>query len=263
MDTGSGTKTILFVHGLANYAAAWKYQLSGLSSTYRCIAVDLPGNGFSSRGDFPYSMFFYAECIRQFIEQHKLTDVILCGHSMGAQVSTIVALRYPHLVSKLVLVAPAGIERFSGTDILFMQAMLNIGDFLYADEFHLETAIRDSFETASPDMPKMMEEMKKLMENQPLRQWRSMTIQSIHGMLNEQVHSFLSDIRQPTLLLFAEKDRLIPNRFLHPTLTVETLARQCEALFQQPTVHVLKGTGHFLHLEQASLTNQFIRDFVL
>jgi len=160
MDTGSGTKTILFVHGLANYAAAWKYQLSGLSSTYRCIAVDLPGNGFSSRGDFPYSMFFYAECIRQFIEQHKLTDVILCGHSMGAQVSTIVALRYPHLVSKLVLVAPAGIERFSGTDILFMQAMLNIGDFLYADEFHLETAIRDSFETASPDMPKMMEEKK-------------------------------------------------------------------------------------------------------
>jgi pimeloyl-ACP methyl ester carboxylesterase len=262
MDEGSGDNTLVFIHGLANYAAAWKFQLAELSKTYRCIALDLPGNGQSSKGEYPYSMFFYAESVKLFLEKLGIQHAILCGHSMGGQVAMIMALRYPQMVEKLVLIAPAGIERFSGTDILFMQAMLNLGDFLYADELHLESAIRDSFETQSPEMPLMIAEIKKLMNNQPLRQWRQMTLQSIQGMLNEQVHAFLTDIKQPVLVIFGTKDRLIPNKLWHPHLTVESLAIQAEGLFDQATMALIDGGGHFVHVEFSTEVNKKISNFI-
>src|SRR5688572_30556556 len=104
MDEGKGDSTILFIHGLANYAPVWQYQLAELSKTNRCIAIDLPGNGFSSRGEYPYTMFFYAECVVRFIEKMELKQVVLTGHSMGGQIALIIALRYPHLLDRLVLV---------------------------------------------------------------------------------------------------------------------------------------------------------------
>jgi pimeloyl-ACP methyl ester carboxylesterase len=262
MDEGVGIKTILFIHGLANYAAAWKHQMASLSKQYRCIAIDLPGNGLSSKGDFPYSMFFYAESVKLFIEKMDLKNVILCGHSMGGQVAMIMALRYPQMIEKLVLIAPAGIERFSGTDIMFMQAMLNIGDFLYADELHLESAIRDSFETQSAEMPLMISEMKKLMNNQPIRQWRNMTLQSIQGMLNEQVHAFITDIKQPVLVIFGTKDRLIPNKLWHPHLSVAALATQAEGLFEHVDIALIDGGGHFVHVEFNREVNAKIATFI-
>lgn len=89
MDEGKGSQTVVFIHGLANYAAAWRYQLTALRQNWRCIAVDLPGNALSSHGDFPYSMFFYAESVKQFIDKLGLQEVVLCGHSMGGQVAMI------------------------------------------------------------------------------------------------------------------------------------------------------------------------------
>jgi pimeloyl-ACP methyl ester carboxylesterase len=262
MDEGNGDTTIVFIHGLANYASAWKYQISELRQLYRCVAVDLPGNGLSSQGNYPYSMFFYAESVKQLIDKLNLHEVVIAGHSMGGQIAMILALRYPHLVKKLILLAPAGIERFTSSDMLWIQAMMSIGDFLYADEFHLESAIRDSFESVSPDMPVMIREMKEIMQRQPLKHWRNMSMKSINGMLNEQVHQFIPDIEQSVLLLFGERDKMIPNRLLHPALSVHTLAMESEALFLSAQVELVTGAGHFLQIESAAEVNNYIRLFL-
>ncbi|HQV01452.1 MAG TPA: alpha/beta hydrolase, partial [Bacteroidia bacterium] len=55
-ETGKG-KTLLFIHGLANFAQVWQLQQNKLSS-FRCIAIDLPGCGHSSKGYLPYSMVY-------------------------------------------------------------------------------------------------------------------------------------------------------------------------------------------------------------
>ncbi|MES2559716.1 MAG: alpha/beta hydrolase [Bacteroidota bacterium] len=262
MDEGSGTQTILFIHGLANYAPVWKYQIAELRKTNRCIAIDLPGNGYSSRGDYPYTMFFYAECVVRFIEKMELKNVVLTGHSMGGQIALIIALRYPHLIDKLVLVASAGLEHFAAHEVMMMNGMLNMGTLFYADEFHLESAIRQSFFNTQNESSTIIEELKAIMNAHAMKEWRDMSLSSIKGMLNEQVQQYLPNITTPTLILFGEKDALIPNTLVHFGETPESIAKKAAALIPSASFRMIPQAGHFVQLEKAADVNAAIQTFI-
>lgn len=261
VDEGQG-EPLIFIHGLANYIPAWKHQVAGLKDQYRCIAIDLPGNGLSSRGDYPYSMTFYAECVKRFADAVGLQQYTLVGHSMGGQIAMILALRYPALVKKLVLTAPAGLEQFSTYDVILMQNMLSIGEYFYSDEQHLETAINDSFFKPHAEAKQIISELTAILRSHPLQQWRSMSMASINGMLNEQITRFLPHIIQPTLILFGDKDRMIPNRFLHPVLQPVDVARQGAAAIPGAEWAMIADAGHFLQVEKPGPVNEAIRDFM-
>ncbi len=262
MDEGKGDQTILFLHGLANYAPVWKYQLAELRKTYRCIAIDLPGNGYSSRGDYPYTMFFYAECVVRFIEKMNLQKVVLCGHSMGGQIAIIIALRYPHLLDKLVLIAPAGLEYFAPHEVMLSQSLLSLGSLFYSDEFHLESAIRQSFFNRENESSTIIDELKTLMNAHSLKQWRDMSMASIKGMLNEQVQQFLPNITVPTLTVFGTRDALIPNTMVHLGETSERIARKATALIPGGKYKMVENAGHFVQIEKAAEVNAAIFSFM-
>lgn len=262
MDEGKGSQTLLFIHGLANYAPVWKYQIAELSKFNRCIALDLPGNGYSSRGNYPYSMFFYAECVVRFIEKMNLSNIVLVGHSMGGQIALIIALRYPHLLDKLVLVAPAGLEYFTPHEVLMMNGMLNVGNLFYSDEFHLESAIRQSFFASKNESTLIIEELKTLMQAHSSKQWRDMSLASIKGMLNEQVHSYLSTVGTPTLIVFGEKDALIPNALIHLGETPIGIAKKAAALIPNSIYRMVAQGGHFVQIEKASEVNNLLKVFI-
>jgi pimeloyl-ACP methyl ester carboxylesterase len=261
-DEGSGSETILFVHGLGNYLGVWHKNMLALSARYRCIAVDLPGNGLSSRGDYPYSMFFYAEALHRFCEALALEKVVVAGHSMGGQVSLVLALRYPELVEKMVLVSSSGIEYFSETDKIWMHGLMSVGEFLYSDELHLEAAIRQSYYRPDPDADNIVSDLKTLMREHPYSDWRRMVNASVRGMLNDQVNRFLPEIRCPVLIIAGKNDAMVPNRLLHLHETPESLARKAQALFPRATVKLLDGCGHFAQLEKPGEVNEAILSFV-
>jgi pimeloyl-ACP methyl ester carboxylesterase len=262
MDEGKGENTLLFIHGLANYGPVWKHQLAELSKTNRCIAIDLPGNGYSSRGNFPYSMFFYAECIIRFIEKMDLKNIILAGHSMGGQIALIVALRYPHLLEKLVLVAPAGLEYFAPHEMMLMKGMMKMGNLFYADEMHLESAIKQSFFSTQNESAAIIDDLRTFMHAHSLKQWRDMSIESINGMLNEQVLTYLHTITIPTLILFGNKDALIPNNLIHLGETPESIAKKGTALIPKSAYVMIANGGHFVHIEKAEEVNQQMQQFI-
>lgn len=262
MDVGEHKPVLLFVHGLANYAPVWRFQLEELSKHYRCIAIDLPGNGFSSSGKYPYTTFFYAECVRLFTEAMHLQNVILVGHSMGGQIGLMLALRYPHLFEHLILLAPAGIENFTPTEQMMMQNLLSFGDFMYADESHLESTIRDSFEHHGGDSRILIDELKALLKNRSMQEWKTMCLASIRGMLSDSMNRFLPQIEAKTLLLFGEKDRMIPNRMLHPQDSPKKIAQQGAGLIPACEMHVIPNAGHFVQIEKHVEVNELIRKWI-
>ncbi|MFW6385153.1 MAG: alpha/beta fold hydrolase, partial [Halodesulfurarchaeum sp.] len=62
-------------------------QLTGLSDTYRTIALDFRGHGRSEKTDVGHTVAQYARDLHAFIEHQDLEDVVLVGWSMGAFVS--------------------------------------------------------------------------------------------------------------------------------------------------------------------------------
>jgi pimeloyl-ACP methyl ester carboxylesterase len=102
------------VHGWASSSYTWKPILPALSRRYRCVTIDLPGFGRSPAPSRPPTIIGYADLVARLIEYVSPNQpVLLLGHSMGGQISTTLALRYPLLVERMVLLNPALSGRLS------------------------------------------------------------------------------------------------------------------------------------------------------
>ena len=261
-DEGEGEQTLLFIHGLAGYLPLWKYQIQGLKAKYRCIALDLPGNGKSTSGNVPYSMFFYAETVAKFIEKENLRNVILCGHSMGGHVSLVLALRYPNLIEKLVLVAPSGLENFATHEVMGMLHFMDIGQMFYANSSHIDSTIKQSFYKENSESNNIISDLKKLIKEHSFKKWNAMITILIKSMLNEQVGQFLPTLSLDTLIIFGEKDEFIPNRLIHPLETTKSIAESGKARIKNSRYVLIPKAGHFVHIEKFAEVNTLIDEFI-
>lgn len=261
IDEGEGPDTILFIHGLANYSLSWRKNIEGLKNHFRCIAIDLPGNGFSDRGDYSYSIDFFAGCIYDFIQQLQLKQVCLVGHSMGGQIALHLLINNPATASSLVLCAPAGFETFTPVESNIYRSAIGFFDMFSTDENSLRKSIYSSFYHRPSQADELIDELIDIMKTYPLRVYRQMIDACVHGMLQEPVYNNLHTIHQPTLVLFGERDALIPNRLLHPT-TTKQMAEQAVKLIPNAKLVMLTQCGHFLQIEKAEEVNDLIRDFL-
>ena len=261
VDEGAGDKTVLFIHGLANYAMGWKKNIEALKDQYRCIALDLPGNGLSECGDYPYSIQYFSGVVESFIKELKLQNVVLVGHSMGAQVVIATVLRNSAVAQKLVLCAPAGFEQFTPMETGIYQATLNFFDIFSSEENSLKKTIQTSFYHHNGQGDEMIRDLVKLMHKQPVREYRKMVEACIHGMLHEPVFNSLHLVQQPALVIFGDRDALIPNRMIHPT-TTRKIAEEGAAQMPHAELHIVEKAGHFVQWEKAKEVNELIREFI-
>lgn len=262
-DEGRGKCTLLFIHGLGSNHKCWQKNIAALKEHYRCISVDLPGYGCSSNGDYPYSMDFFASCIRTFINKLNLWNVVLVGHSMGGQIAITAVLNDASRIRNLALIAPAGFETFNDFE---RQWIRNMYDPMWIKETSPEQ-IRFNFEVnfyQFPDDAQFMiqDRMDMRLREEEYDRYCRMIPKCVSGMLEAPVFSRLKDIPVPTLILFGANDLLIPNKMIHPTLSpigvAETGARQI------PNHHleIMKPCGHFVQWECASVVNRSIRNYL-
>ncbi|MCG5211669.1 alpha/beta fold hydrolase [Streptosporangium sp. KLBMP 9127] len=112
-DDGSGETTLLLVHGWGADSRDWAHHLPALRGTYRVIAADLRGHGYSSappHGNTPRKM---AADLAELCASLGVETCVPVGHSMGGQVASHLAVEHPGLVPALVAVEPG--YGFAGT----------------------------------------------------------------------------------------------------------------------------------------------------
>jgi esterase len=99
---GDGVPLII-VHGFLGSSDNWRTMSKLLSEHFRVFTVDLRNHGQS-----PHSAVMnyqiMAEDLREFIEEHGLRFPHVLGHSMGGKVAMQLALQYPGMLGKLVVV---------------------------------------------------------------------------------------------------------------------------------------------------------------
>ncbi|HXS36191.1 MAG TPA: alpha/beta hydrolase [Flavipsychrobacter sp.] len=261
IDEGEGDKTLLFIHGLASYSLSWKKNIEQLKNHFRCIAIDLPGNGMSDRGDFPYGINFFAGAVYDFIQKLGLKNLCLVGHSMGGQIAITMLLNAPHCANQLILCAPAGFEVFTPMEKSFYHSSIQLFDFFSSEENSLRKTIQSSFYHYPQQADEMADELVAILKTYPTRAYRDMIDKSIAGMLNEPVFNGLHLITQPTLVMFGERDALIPNRIIHPT-TTKYIATEGAGKMPNATLKMISKCGHFLQWEKAGEVNDLIIEFL-
>lgn len=260
IDQGTGPQTILLIHGLGSYARAWTKNIEALAKTHRVIAVDLPGYGHSSKGYYEYSMSFNTDVLRHLIEALDLGSVIVAGHSMGGQIAMTLALENPELVEKLILISPAGFERFDEGESAWMKDAMT-------PELVRDTPVRAIAQNVSinfynfpQDAAWMITDRIQLRGATDFYNYCFAVSKNVEGMLRGIVWDKLDQIQQPTLVLFGANDALIPNRFLHPGWTKD-IAEIADEI-PNSTVKVIPHCGHFVQIDAFEVANQAMLDFV-
>jgi len=103
--TGTGTATVIFIHGWTCDSSSWVSQVPAFAKKYRVVTLDLPGHGRSaSPKDGKLSMDLFARAVEAVRAEAKADRVVLVGHSMGAPVIRQYARMYPQHVAGLVAV---------------------------------------------------------------------------------------------------------------------------------------------------------------
>jgi pimeloyl-ACP methyl ester carboxylesterase len=104
-----GLPRILLIHGASsNLLELWGPLADEFSPLHRVIAFDRPGMGYSGRAKRNgHTMAYQARCAARVLEQTGDGPALVVAHSLGAAAALRLALDYPHLVSGLVLIAPA------------------------------------------------------------------------------------------------------------------------------------------------------------
>ncbi|NOU18050.1 MAG: alpha/beta hydrolase [Bacteroidales bacterium] len=138
-DTGSGTKNIVFLHGLGSSSIV---DFSGLLtdnrfSKYRLILIDLLGFGISDKpSNYSYDLYQQADIVSNLLDELKIEKYSLVGHSMGGVISIALAQKDSKRIEDLILMEPnldPGIG--SGSKIIASQAedtYVNRGHYIYA-----------------------------------------------------------------------------------------------------------------------------------
>ncbi len=263
VEKGNG-QTILFVHGLGGNISHWEKIVRDLSASYRCIAIDLPGYGWSDKqvdanGDDRLQL--YAGVINEFIQKKKIRKVILAGHSMGAQVAIITALQNKR-IKKLILVAPAGLETFTNQEAQLLTGVTTAIALEQQNEAVIRNNFKINFVQQPADVEQLIQDRLRMKKCSIYKRYCQIVSAGVKGMLVHPVKDSLQYLSMPVLIVFGAKDALIPNAYLHPALITTALATESAALIPGCKLEIIQEAGHMVQFEKSNEINVIIKKFI-
>jgi pimeloyl-ACP methyl ester carboxylesterase len=101
---GSGSPTLVFVHGWSCDRTYWAHQIEHFSKHFRIVAIDLAGHGQSGSGRKDWTMAAFGADVAAVLRALEAKSVVLVGHSMGGPVVLEAARQEPKRIAALVIV---------------------------------------------------------------------------------------------------------------------------------------------------------------
>jgi pimeloyl-ACP methyl ester carboxylesterase len=202
---GTGDTTVVLFHGYAESLMAFRPMFDQLAARTSVVAVDLPGFGLSDKPRAPYDLASYVRRMTAFIDRHVPGPIVLVGHSLGGEVAAAVALERPGQVVGLVLIASAGWGLSPATMALAQEGAEVMG-WINSVVGELVVPLHD---------PAWLAEPKERRRYDPLLDpaFRAASARVLKEFDFEALQTRFGDIRQPTLLIWGERDPTIPFAF--------------------------------------------------
>jgi len=242
---------VLVLHGLFGSLSNWGWHCKQLAQQYAVYGVDLRNHGDSPHSDqLDYQVM--AEDVRQLIIRLGLKSCCIVGHSMGGKVAMQLALRFPDLVDKLVIVdiAPVSYPEDADGHMNVLAAM----DAVKLSEIKSRTQAEATLEDYIP-----LEALRKFVltnlvrSKEGLFEWRldKDSIRKNYANLRAELLSTMN-FSKPVLFV---KGSLSP--YIKPEH--ET---QIKELFPAASAKLIMAAGHWLHAEQPQALQKILLKFL-
>ncbi|NTU73833.1 alpha/beta hydrolase [Candidatus Roizmanbacteria bacterium] len=228
---GGGKKDkLLILHGWQRSLKEWLPVSAYMSDSYEVILLDLPGFGQTSKPDSDYSIYDYANFVKDFLGKISCKKVSLLGHSFGGRVGIILGAN-TSLIDKLVLVDAAGIEKRS--------ALAKIKIFCFKVLKHL-----------LPSQALII--LRNLLGS---RDYKSAgTLRNIFiKVINEDLSYLLSKIHNSTYLIWGENDEEVPI----------SKAKRMKKMIPNSRLRIVWKAGHSPHIEKQAEFKEILIDTLL
>ncbi|MEQ9497779.1 MAG: alpha/beta hydrolase [Deltaproteobacteria bacterium] len=260
-----GERTLIFVHGLGSYLKFWRYQLDTMAASgYRVVALDMVGFGKSDKpATFPYTMPAMAEVVKELAERLQIESPVIVGHSMGGQTALALAIQYPEIPKALVLTSPAGLEKFSKREKRWFRKVMSTTFIKGTSEEAIWGSIQhNNFFRWRPELEWLVEERVRVVGTPDFDAYAYANVRSVHGLAdNNFVRENLPLVRVPTVIIFGNQDRLIPNPFMHGAPTKEIMKYGHDRIKGSKLVE-LGGCGHTVQMDCPREYNRAVVDFL-
>ena len=258
IDVGSGDQEpVVLVHGLGGQWQNWLENIPRLAQDRRVIAMDLPGFGLTPEPDRArISIPWYGGWVNGLCDELGLDKIELVGNSMGGYIAAEVAIQYPERVSRLVLVSAAGI---SSAEVMHAP-ILTFGRV--ATALATNTVARHRRLAARA----ITRHMSLLLVARHPRLLRADFAyegffkgagkpgfdDALRASLDYDFRDRLPDVKVPTLIVWGEKDSIIPVRD----------ADEFERLIEDSRKVVMKDCGHIPMAERPNAFNDVLTEFL-
>jgi pyruvate dehydrogenase E2 component (dihydrolipoamide acetyltransferase) len=234
------TETIVFLHGLGGAQSTWASVLGDFASIHRIAAIDLPGHGASDKpspDSADYSIPGLAAKVGEVLEQLELSPAVLVGHSLGGAAAIQLALERPKLVRALVLVNSVALGPEISGELLDRiesepsreEARRLLELFFENRRYILERGIDDMF--AARAAPGADAAVKAIAASAFSRDGQNLVL-----------IDRLGDLEAPVLLIWGERDRVVP----------ATHAVAAATAVPTSWLEIMEGVGHVPQVEAAA-----------
>ena len=254
IGTGEGTP-VVFVHGLGGNWQNWLENLPAIAQHRRAIAMDLPGFGESEMPADKISITSYGRWVDELLERLELDRVAVVGNSMGGFIGAEMAISYAVRVDRLVLTAAAGITTTTlHRRPLLAGARIAAGAAAFAASRSREVVAR----------PRLRHAVFGTVFRHPTRMPPDILIECVKGsgrrgflpaldaLTSYDFTDRLPEVRCPTLLVWGNKDMLVPLR------DADEYARH----IPDARKVVFEDVGHVPMLERPRAFNEVLLEFL-
>jgi N-formylmaleamate deformylase len=106
LDYGGDGRPVIVLPGITSPAVTWDFAARELGPGVRPVVLDVRGRGLSDRAPGGYGLDDYADDTAAVVRELGLDAPIVLGHSMGARVAAVFAVRHPGLAGPVIVVDP-------------------------------------------------------------------------------------------------------------------------------------------------------------
>jgi pimeloyl-ACP methyl ester carboxylesterase len=251
--------TIVWIHGLSGSWQNWLENLPAFARTHRCIAMDLPGFGQSEMPADEITISGYARTVDRLLAALGIDRAVVIGNSMGGFIGAELAIRFGTRVERLVLVSAAGLSlvlRPGRPELAVLRAGQNV--------VAMTTGWLASMSDLLASRPRSRRAIFAVVAAHPSRLPAPLVAEQLRGsgkpgfvgaleaLTDYPIRDRLPEIEAPTLVVWGEKDMLVPVRD----------AWEFGELIPDARVVVYEDTGHVAMLERPDAFNALVADFL-